>query len=70
MAAITPGIEPFSGSYLDFKTEISNETETAHVFGNYEQSDPTCFPRPPPEMDAQVRSDWFDEMLKLMESND
>jgi hypothetical protein len=63
LAAAMPGIESYSGSYLDFDTKIVDED---YVFGPYEQRDSTCVPRTPPYMDDKLRSDWYDEMIKIM----
>jgi NAD(P)-dependent dehydrogenase (short-subunit alcohol dehydrogenase family) len=42
LAALSPGIESYSGSYLDFDTTIYTET------GQWTQVNPSCMPRPLP----------------------
>merc|ERR1712032_632782 len=64
-AAAWPHIESFAGSYLDFDTKSLPST-APQVYGPWEQKDPSCMPREPPPMDAQLSKDWYDQMLKLM----
>ena len=59
VAAVWPGIESFSGSYLDFDTKILGPDDP-QIFGPYQQSDPTCVPRQAPPMDEKLSSDWYD----------
>lgn len=67
VAAAQPGVQGFSGSYLDFDTTVLPPS-APQVFGPYRQRDPTCVPRPPPPLDAGLRSAWYDEMLRLMDA--
>lgn len=64
-AAAWPDVEGHSGIYLDFETKAL-PAGAPNVFGLWTQSDPTCVPRQPDPMQAQLRSDWYDEMLRLM----
>eukprot|EP00930_Biecheleria_cincta_P073355 TRINITY_DN60654_c0_g1_i1.p1 TRINITY_DN60654_c0_g1~~TRINITY_DN60654_c0_g1_i1.p1 ORF type:complete len:412 (-),score=63.81 TRINITY_DN60654_c0_g1_i1:174-1409(-) len=66
-AAAWKGIESFSGSFLDFETSQLSDAEP-NVYGPFKQREPTCVPRTPPPMTGALRSDWFDEMLRLMGS--
>lgn len=64
-ATAWPGIDSFSGSYLDFDTSPL-PPGAPQVYGPWTQKEPTCTPRQPPPMDAALRSAWYDEMLRLM----
>jgi len=64
-AAAWEGIESYSGSWLDFKT-TALPPDAPQVYGPWKQEEPTCIPRPPPPMDASLRSAWYDEMLRIM----
>lgn len=65
-AAAWPGIEGYSGSYLDFDTSAL-PLGAPNVYGAWRQQDPTCVPREPAPMEASLRSEWYDEMLRFME---
>lgn len=67
-ASAAPGIEEWSGSWLDFESRPLPET-APQIFGPYELHDPNCVPRTPPAMDARLRVAWFDRMLELMRGN-
>jgi len=56
----------YSGSYLDFKTKNLGPNEP-NLFGQWQQSDPTCVPRDPPSMDAKLRSEWYDRLMQLIQ---
>lgn len=64
-AAAWPEVQSHSGIYLDFDTRPL-PPDAPNVYGPWTQSDPTCVPRQPVQMDEQLRSDWYDEMLHLM----
>lgn len=64
-AAAWPEVNAHSGVYLDFDTKPL-PPGAPNVYGPWTQSDPTCVPREPTAMDKALRSDWYDEMLKLM----
>jgi NAD(P)-dependent dehydrogenase (short-subunit alcohol dehydrogenase family) len=64
-AAAWRGVESYSGSYLDFDT-APLPPDAPQVYGPFKQKEPTCQPRPPPAMDSTLRSEWYDEMLRLM----
>ncbi|CAK0803464.1 unnamed protein product [Prorocentrum cordatum] len=66
-AAAWPEVESHSGVYLDFETKQLPDG-APNVYGPWTQSDPTCMPRRPGAMDPRLRSDWYDEMLRLMGS--
>lgn len=60
-----PEVQAYSGSYFDFDTKpLPNDAP--HEYGRWTQSDPTCVPREPDQMDDNLRSAWYDEMLRLM----
>ena len=64
-AAAWPEVECHSGVYLDFDTKPL-PPGAPNEYGPWTQSDPTCVPRRPDPMDEKLRSDWYDEMLRLM----
>lgn len=66
-AAAWPEVDSHSGVYLDFDTKQLPDG-APNVYGPWTQSDPTCMPREPGAMDPRLRSDWYDEMLRLMGS--
>lgn len=68
-AAAWPGIEASSGSYLDFDTTLLAPGAPHGPYGPWTQKEPTCVPRPPPPMDAALRSQWYDEMIKIMSTD-
>merc|ERR1712166_750957 len=67
-AAAWPEVNSVSGVYLDFDTKAL-PAGSPNVFGPWTQTEPTCMPRQPDQMDPTLRSDWYDEMLELMRAN-
>ena len=60
VAAAFPGIESFSGSFLDFETVPGVDAD------HHQLLEPTCVPRPAPKMNDELRSQWYDKMLEIM----
>jgi len=67
-AAAAPGIEGWSGSWLDFDARPLPQS-APQIFGPYELHEPNCVPRTPPPMEAGLRAAWFDRMLAMMKGN-
>jgi len=65
VAAAWPGLEEFSGSYLDYETKAL-PPGAPYEWGPWTQNEPTCVPRDPPAMDPKLRSERYDEMLSIM----
>mmetsp|Transcript_44989 Transcript_44989/g.89088 ORF Transcript_44989/g.89088 Transcript_44989/m.89088 type:complete len:390 (-) Transcript_44989:193-1362(-) len=64
-AASWPEVSAYSGSYYDFDTKPLPD-DAPNAYGRWTQSDPTCMPRQPAQMDETLREAWYDEMLRLM----